>query len=68
MSHMEGMVYMIGLFIGSYVIGFASDKFGRKITMMTSLLFLILGGSLAGPFPLCLVAAGVLDRGRLPPL
>ena len=47
----EGMVYMIGLFIGSYVIGFASDKFGRKIAMMSSLLFLILGGSLAGVVP-----------------
>ena len=42
---------MIGLFIGSYVIGCASDKFGRKIAMMSSLLFLILGGSLAGVVP-----------------
>ena len=42
---------MIGLFIGSYLIGFASDKFGRKMAMMWSLLFLILGGSLAGLMP-----------------
>ena len=42
---------MVGLFIGSYVIGFASDKFGRKVAMMVSLLFLILGGALAGLMP-----------------
>ena len=65
----EGMVYMIGLFIGSYVIGFASDKFGRKITMMTSLLFLILGGSLAGLMPTyplyvcCYVVASIAGYG-----
>ena len=63
------MVYMIGLFIGSYVIGFASDKFGRKITMMTSLLFLILGGSLAGMMPTyplyvcCYVVASIAGYG-----
>ena len=63
------MVYMIGLFIGSYVIGFASDKFGRKITMMTSLLFLILGGSLAGLMPTyplyvcCYVVASIAGYG-----
>ena len=45
------MVYMIGLFIGSYIIGYAGDKFGRKKTMMFSLLFLIIGGSLAGIMP-----------------
>ena len=45
------MVYMIGLFIGSYIIGYAGDKFGRKKTMMISLLFLIIGGSLAGIMP-----------------
>ena len=47
----SGMVYMIGLFIGSYIIGYAGDKFGRKKTMMISLLFLIIGGSLAGIMP-----------------
>ena len=45
------MVYMIGLFVGSYIIGYAGDKFGRKKTMMISLLFLIIGGSLAGIMP-----------------
>ena len=45
------MVYMIGLFIGSYIIGYGGDKFGRKMTMMFSLLFLIIGGSLAGIMP-----------------
>ena len=42
---------MIGLFVGSYIIGYAGDKFGRKKTMMISLLFLIIGGSLAGIMP-----------------
>ena len=42
-----GTLYMVGLFIGSYIIGYAGDKIGRKKTMMISLLFLIIGGALA---------------------
>ena len=44
-------MYMIGLFIGSYIIGFISDRFGRKIAMMGSLVLLALGGALAGIMP-----------------
>ena len=46
-----GTVYMVGLFIGSYIIGYAGDRWGRKLTMMISLLFLILGGTFAGVMP-----------------
>ena len=46
-----GSLYMVGLFIGSYIIGYAGDKIGRKKTMMISLLFLIIGGALAGVMP-----------------
>ena len=46
-----GSLYMVGLFIGSYIIGYAGDKVGRKKTMMISLLFLIIGGALAGVMP-----------------
>lgn len=42
---------MVGLFIGSYIIGYSGDKIGRKKTMMISLVFLILGGALAGLMP-----------------
>ena len=42
---------MVGLFIGSYIIGYSSDKIGRKKTMMISLLFLIIGGAFAGVMP-----------------
>ena len=48
-----GTLYMVGLFIGSYIIGYAGDKIGRKKTMMISLLmlFLIIGGAFAGVMP-----------------
>ena len=46
-----GTIYMIGLFFGSYIIGYAGDKIGRKLTMMLSLLFLTTGGALAGVMP-----------------
>ena len=48
---MLGMVYMIGLFFGSYIIGYSGDKIGRKLTMMLSLGFLVIGGALAGVVP-----------------
>lgn len=64
-----GVMYMIGLFIGSYIIGFISDRFGRKIAMMGSLVFLALGGSLAGIMPFyslyvcCYVVAAIAGYG-----
>jgi len=64
-----GVMYMIGLFIGSYIIGFISDRYGRKIAMMGSLVLLALGGSLAGVMPYyslyvsCYVVAAIAGYG-----
>lgn len=64
-----GVMYMIGLFIGSYIIGFISDRFGRKIAMMGSLILLALGGALAGIMPnyslyvSCYVVAAIAGYG-----
>jgi len=64
-----GVMYMIGLFIGSYIIGFISDRFGRKIAMMGSLVLLALGGALAGIMPYyslyvcCYVVAAIAGYG-----
>ena len=44
-----GAMYMIGLFIGSFLFGFISDKFGRKIAMLGCIL-VSSSGSLAGSF------------------
>ena len=27
------MVYMVGLFVGSYIVGWLSDRIGRKVVM-----------------------------------
>jgi len=64
-----GVMYMVGLFIGSYIIGFISDRFGRKIAMMGSLVLLASGGALAGIMPnyylyvCCYVVAAIAGYG-----
>ena len=42
---------MVGLFIGSYIIGFTSDRWGRKPAMMGSLVVLAASGAAAGLAP-----------------
>ena len=44
-----GACYMVGLLIGSFVFGFISDKFGRKIAMLGCIL-VSSSASLAGSF------------------
>ena len=42
-------MYMVGLFIGSFVFGFISDKYGRRMAMLGCIL-VSSTGSLAGSF------------------
>ena len=39
-------IYMIGMLLGSFLFGWLSDQIGRKLTMMTSLVVLTVGGCL----------------------
>ena len=48
MKSLVGMMYMIGLFLGSLVVGFAADRYGRKPTLMISMMGLSLSGIFAG--------------------
>lgn len=44
-----GSVYMIGLFFGSFILGYSGDKFGRKLTLIAALL-VACTASLCGSF------------------
>ena len=42
---------MVGVLIGSYIFGEASDRFGRKPTFMASVIIQVIFGLLAGILP-----------------
>merc|ERR1719285_344911 len=42
---MTQTVYMVGMLIGSFLFGWASDQVGRKISLMGALVTLAVGGS-----------------------